>query len=92
MFIGKLFHGLTKLPGIIQVVEGLVGAAGSTKHEQAANMVKEAIGVGEAIAQKDIVDEQLFSDGLNDTIGGIVKLLNASVWHKSKAASAATSS
>jgi hypothetical protein len=48
----------------------------------AAALIREAIEGVEGYTGKDIVDEALFEQGLNETIPGVIKMLNASVWHK----------
>ena len=43
-----------------------------------------ALSMGEAIATKDIVDNDKFQDGLGKVIDGTVQCLNASIWAKAK--------
>jgi hypothetical protein len=40
--------------------------------------------LNEAIASRDIVDEQKFRDGLGKIIDGVVQCLNASTWAKAR--------
>ena len=43
-----------------------------------------AFETSEAIANRDVVDEDKFRDGLSKIIDGVVECLNASAWAKSK--------
>ena len=64
-------------------VEGLFGArSGGDKKEAAISFASSALGLTEAVASRDIVDEDKFKDGLGKVIDGTVKCLNASTWSK----------
>jgi hypothetical protein len=64
--------------------ENLPGRSGGDKKEAALSFVGAALSMGEAVAAKDIVDENKFHDGLSKVIDGTVDCLNASLWAKKK--------
>lgn len=77
---------IAALPSIIQLVERILPhkenqpATGTAKHDAVVSIVKEMILTAEGVSGKDIVDEVAFTDGLNQAIEGIVKVLNATAW------------
>ncbi|MBZ5631239.1 MAG: hypothetical protein LAO06_20490 [Acidobacteriia bacterium] len=72
-------------PNKTLINEAVFGSkTGNEKKENALNFVSSALSVTEAIAQKDIVDEDKFRDGLGKIIDGTVACLNASTWAKAK--------
>ena len=85
--VGTVFGYVT---GAVELVERVAGffkgkgnpLTGSDKHQMAAALIREAIEGVEGFTGKDIIDEALFEQGLNETIPGVIKMLNASVWHK----------
>lgn len=82
-FLSKLLQGVSLVPTLVQGVEGLFGAKSGTEMKNAAlAFVQSAISVTDAVANKDIVDGNKFSDGLSKVIDGVVSCLNASVWAK----------
>jgi hypothetical protein len=82
-FLAKLLQGISLAPSIVNGVEGLFGAkTGTDKKNAAVTFVQSAISATDAIANKQIVDEAKFSDGLGKVIDGVVACLNASVWSK----------
>ena len=82
-FIGKLLQGIAFIPAIVTGIEGLFGAkAGSNKKDAALSFVSSALSLTEALANKDIVDQQKFTDGIGKIIDGTVQCLNASAWAK----------
>lgn len=84
-FVGILLKIVGYLPSIIVGIENLFGKGnGGQKQSAAVDLAGTALGLSNAIAAKDIVDPGMFQDGLKDTIAGVVKMLNASIWHKSK--------
>lgn len=83
-FLKLFLRGIALLPSLIQGVESLFGAkTGQQKKDAALSIVTSAIGVTDAIAQKQIVDAPNFAVGLSTVIDGVVACLNASIWHKS---------
>ena len=84
-FLGKLLQGVSFLPSIITGIEGLfAGRSGSDKKSAALGFVSAAFSFTDAVAAKDVVDPEKFSDGLGKIIDGVVQCLNASVWAKAK--------
>lgn len=82
-FLAKLLQGISLAPSVINGVEGLLGAkAGTEKKSAALSFVQSAISVTDAVANKQIIDQDKFSDGLGKVIDGVVACLNASVWAK----------
>ena len=82
-FLAKLLQSISLAPAIVNGVEGLFGAkSGTDKKNAALSFVQSAISVTDALADKQIVDQAKFSDGLGKVIDGVVGCLNASVWAK----------
>ena len=82
-FLAKLLQGISLAPSIVNGVEGLFGAkTGADKKNVALSFVQSAISATDALADKQIVDQAKFSDGLGKVIDGVVGCLNASVWAK----------
>jgi len=68
------------LPGLILGAEALLGAGtGEQKRQQVVAICRNIIGIVE-FTGKDYFDDEEFTEGLGETIDGIVKMLNASVW------------
>ncbi len=87
-FLSKLLQGISFLPSIVSAVEGLFGSkSGSQKKDAALSFIGAALNLGEAISDKQIVDQEKFTDGLSKVIDGVVQCLNASVWAKKAAVS-----
>ena len=64
-------------------VEGLFGGrSGGDKKEAAISFASAALGMTEAVASRDILDEDKFKEGLGKVIDGTVQCLNASTWAK----------
>jgi hypothetical protein len=82
--LGKLLVLVKSIPQMIGLVEKVATMtekaklAGPDKHE----MVREMIEAGEGLAGKDIMDQNLFSQALDELIHAIVKMMNATVWYK----------
>lgn len=82
-FIGKLLQGIAFIPAIVTGIEGLFGAkSGNNKKDAALSFVNSALSVTEALANREIVDQDKFTDGLGKIIDGTVQCLNASAWAK----------
>ena len=82
-FLSKLLQGIAFVPAVVNGIESLFsGRAGGDKRDAAMSFVEAAINVGTAVANRDIVDEAKFKDGLGKVIDGAVECLNASVWAK----------
>ena len=82
-FLAKLLQGISLAPAVVNGVEGLFGAkTGADKRNAALSFVQSSISVTDTLADKQIVDQAKFSDGLGKVIDGVVACLNASVWAK----------
>jgi hypothetical protein len=85
-FLSKLLQGISFVPSIVNAVEGLFGKqSGGQKKDAALNFIGAALGLGEALSEKQVVDEDKFKSGLSKIIDGVVECLNASVWAKKTA-------
>jgi hypothetical protein len=84
-FLVKLLQGFAYVPAVVHGVEALFGkGAGTSKKDAAVDLVGSALGLSEAVANREIVDEDKFRDGLSKTIDGVVQCLNASAWAKAQ--------
>jgi hypothetical protein len=82
-FITKLFKIIPMLPALILGIENLFkGMKGDQKQASVIDFVGTALNFTEAVANKDIVDNDMFQEGLKQANDGIVKMLNASIWAK----------
>ena len=82
-FVQKLLQGIAFVPTIVNSVEGLFGNhSGEQKKESAISFVSAALQLTEAVANREIVDEVKFKDGLGKIIDGTVECLNASAWSR----------
>ena len=83
-FLMLFLRGVGILPSLIQGVETLYGSkTGAQKKSAAIEIVGAAINIGDALAAKQIIDANGFTDGLGKIVDGVVACLNASIWHKS---------
>ena len=83
MWIKAIFSIVEILPLAIRTVEKLFGKGkGIDKKTAVIDLIEDLIVSGETFAGKEIVDQTAFKSGLNMTIDGIVKMLNATVWYK----------
>jgi hypothetical protein len=85
VFLARLLSGISFIPAIVHGIEALFGGkSGSDKKEAALSFASAALSLTEAIANRDIVDDGKFREGLGKIIDGVVACLNASVWAKPK--------
>src|SRR5919108_4411539 len=76
-FLSKLLRGIAFIPAVVHGIEGLFGSrSGSEKKEAALSFVSAALSFSEAVAAKDIADEDKFREGLSKVIDGTVQCLN----------------
>ena len=79
--LGLLKHLPTILPLIVATVKSvealLGGGAGESKRALVVEFVKLAILAAEGVTGKDIVDEELFAEGVGDIVDGVVAILNS---------------
>lgn len=82
-FLSKLLRGIAFIPAVVNGIEGLFGnRSGGEKKEAALSFVGAALSMTEAIAAREILDEEKFREGLGKVIDGTVQCLNASTWAK----------
>ncbi|HYU46347.1 MAG TPA: hypothetical protein VEK84_09240 [Terriglobales bacterium] len=80
-FLQKLLQGISFVPAIVNSIEGLFGSqSGQQKKDSAVSFVTAALQLTEAVANREIVDEAKFKEGLSKVIDGTVECLNASSW------------
>ena len=80
-FLQKLLQGISFVPAIVNSIEGLFGGqSGQQKKDSAVSFVTAALQLTEAVANREIVDEAKFKEGLSKVIDGTVECLNASSW------------
>lgn len=80
-FVSKLLQSLAFVPTIVTSVENLLGGRnGTDKKDAAMTFLESAVSMGEAVANRQIVDQDKFRDGLSQIVNGTVECLNASVW------------
>jgi hypothetical protein len=80
-FLSKLLQGIAFVPAVVTGIEKLFsGRTGSDKRDAALSFVEAAISMADAVANRQILDETKFKDGLGKVIDGAVECLNASVW------------
>lgn len=81
--LAKLVQGLAFVPAVVSAMENFFsGRSGSDKKDAAMSFVQAAISMADAVANRQIIDEAQFKDGLGKVIDGTVECLNASVWAK----------
>jgi hypothetical protein len=84
-FLQKLLQGIAFVPAVVNSIEGLFGNhTGEQKKESAITFVGAALQLTEAVANREIVDEVKFKEGLSKVIDGTVECLNASSWSQHK--------
>lgn len=82
-FIGKLLGVVKQIPLLVAGAQAIFGkGTGTTKAAYVQNAVSEMIGVVEAVAGKDIMDEKAFVEGLDLIREGVVKVMKASVLYE----------
>ena len=84
-FVQKLLQAIAFVPAVVNSIEGLFGShSGEQKKESAITFVGAALQITEAVANREIVDEVKFKEGLGKVIDGTVECLNASSWSRAK--------
>jgi len=83
VFLNVITRIFSVLPLAVQVAEILGGLfkpgekTGAQKLQAVRAVVKQAIQASELVAGKDIIDEQLLDQGIEEITNGAVKVLNA---------------
>ncbi len=84
-FLSTLLQVIGFIPGIVTTIEGLLGTkSGSEKKDAVISLLQTALSTGDALASREIVDQDQFKAGLSSVIDGVVQCLNASVWAKAQ--------
>jgi hypothetical protein len=84
-FLSTLLQTIAFVPSVVNGIEGLFShRTGAEKKDAALSFLQAALSMGNAVANRQIVDQNKFKDGLGKVIDGAVECLNASVWAKAK--------
>lgn len=85
IFLATLLQGISFIPAVVHGVEALLGSkTGGEKKQAVLSFVSAGLGITDAVANKQIMDQGKFSAGLSKVIDGVVDCMNASVWAKAK--------
>jgi hypothetical protein len=77
----KLLQEIACVPAVVNGIEGLFGnRTGQEKKESAISFLGAALQLTEGVANREVVDEVKFKEGLSKVIDGTVECLNASSW------------
>jgi hypothetical protein len=80
-FLSKLLQGIAFVPSVVTGIEKIFsGRTGTDKRDAALSFVEAAISMADAVANRQIINENQFKEGLGKVIDGAVECLNASVW------------
>ena len=84
-FLATLLQVIAFVPTLVHAIEGLFShRTGAEKKDAALSFLQAALSMSSAVADRQIVDQEKFKDGLGKVIDGVVECLNASVWAKAK--------
>jgi len=84
-FLSMLLQTIALVPSVVNGIEGLFNhRTGTEKKDAAMSFLETALSMSSAVANRRIVDQQKFKDGLGKVIDGTIDCLNASVWAKAK--------
>ena len=84
-FLAKLLQGIAFIPAIVHGIEALFGHnSSSDKKDAALSFASAAIGLADAVANREVMDADKFREGLGKVIDGVVECLNASAWARAK--------
>jgi hypothetical protein len=79
-FLATLLQTIAFVPALVNGIEGLFShRTGTEKKEAALSFLQAALSMSSAIANRQIVDQEKFNQGLGHVIDGTVECLNASV-------------
>ena len=82
-FLARLLRGIAYVPAVVHGTEAIFGSkTGASKKDAALQMVSSAVGLTDALANKDIVQPEQFQQGLGKVIDGVVDIFNSSAWAK----------
>jgi hypothetical protein len=84
-FLATLLQTIAFVPAVVNGIEGLFShRTGTEKKDAALSFLQAALSMSSAVANRQIVDQEKFKDGLAKVIDGTVECLNASAWAKAK--------
>jgi len=84
-FLATLLQAIAFLPSLVNDIENLFShRTGAEKKDAALSFLQAALSMSSAVANRQIMDQQKFEDGLGRVIDGAVECLNASAWAKAK--------
>jgi len=84
-FLATLLQTIAFVPAVVNGIEGLFShRTGTEKKDAALSFLQAALSMSSAVANRQIVDQDKFKDGLAKVIDGTVECLNASAWAKAK--------
>jgi hypothetical protein len=82
-FLAILLQTISFVPSVVNGIEGLFShRTGTEKKDAASSFLQAALSMSNAVANRQIVDQEKFKDGLGKMIDGAVECLNASAWAK----------
>jgi len=82
-FLTTLLQTISFVPTLVTGIEGLFShRSGREKKDAALSFLQTALSMNNAVANRQIVDQDKFRDGMGKVIDGTVECLNASVWAK----------
>jgi len=84
-FLTTLLQTIAFVPALVNGVEGLFShRSGTAKKDAALSFLNTALSMTNGVANRQIVDQEKFKNGMGKVIDGVVECLNASVWAKAK--------
>ena len=82
-FLNQLLRGISFVPALVSGIESVFGGkSGAEKKDAAMSFLESALQTIDAVAARDIVNPEMFKDGISKIIDGTVECLNASTWAK----------
>jgi hypothetical protein len=84
-FLATLLQTIAFVPALVNGIEGLFRhRTGTEKKDAALSFLQAALSMSSAVANRQIVDQEKFEEGMGKVIDGTVECLNASTWAKAK--------
>ena len=82
-FLTQLLRGMAFVPALVNGIEGLFGnKSGEQKKDAAMSFLQNALATADAVAAREIINPEMFRNGISQIIDGTVACLNASTWCK----------
>ena len=84
-FLNRFLQAVNLLPALVIGIESIFGAGnGKTKSQKVTETFNFAAGITDAVAQKQIIDQDAFAAAVQGINDNVVKALNASIWNKNQ--------